>query len=72
MMRCGITLRLKFLYVMMNYTFLKKASAHQREFPLYKIAQPSSGLGTDVRIAYNNFARGGKSLKYQERIKSPF
>jgi predicted ATPase len=29
-------------------------------FPLYKIVQPSSGLGTDVRVAYNNFARGGK------------
>lgn len=29
-------------------------------FPLYKIEQKSSGLGTDVRVAYNNFARGGK------------
>lgn len=29
-------------------------------FPLYKIEQPSTGLGSDVRVAYNNFARGGK------------
>lgn len=29
-------------------------------FPLYRIEQKSSGLGTDVRVAYNNFARGGK------------
>ena len=35
-------------------------SSPSESFPLYKIAQPSSGLGTDVRIAYNNFARGGK------------
>ncbi|EKF9565612.1 AAA family ATPase [Vibrio cholerae] len=35
-------------------------SSPKESFPLYKIAQSSSGLGTDVRIAYNNFARGGK------------
>jgi len=29
-------------------------------FPLYKIEQPSTGLSSDVRVAYNNFARGGK------------
>ncbi|CAH8207078.1 MULTISPECIES: AAA family ATPase [Vibrio] len=29
-------------------------------FPLYKIVQPSSGLGTDVRVAYNNFKPGGR------------
>lgn len=29
-------------------------------FPLYRIEQKSSGLGADVRVAYNNFARGGK------------
>lgn len=29
-------------------------------FPLYRIEQKSSGLGSDVRVAYNNFARGGK------------
>lgn len=29
-------------------------------FPLYKIEQASTGLSTDVRVAYNNFARGGK------------
>lgn len=28
--------------------------------PLYRIEQVSSGLGTDVRVAYNNFARGGR------------
>jgi predicted ATPase len=32
----------------------------KESFPLYKIEQKSSGLGTDVRVAYNNFARGGK------------
>ncbi|EJL3949256.1 AAA family ATPase [Vibrio parahaemolyticus] len=32
----------------------------KESFPLYKIEQPSTGLGTDVRIAYNNFARGGR------------
>lgn len=29
-------------------------------FPLYRIEQPSNGLSTDVRVAYNNFARGGR------------
>jgi len=28
--------------------------------PLYDLDQPSSGRGTDVGVAYNNFARGGK------------
>lgn len=32
----------------------------KENFPLYKIEQASSGLGTDVRVSYNNFARGGK------------
>ena len=32
----------------------------KENFPLYKIEQKSSGLGTDVRVAYNNFARGGR------------
>lgn len=32
----------------------------KESFPLFKIEQPSSGLGTDVRVAYNNFARGGR------------
>lgn len=35
-------------------------SAPQQRFPLYRIEQPSSGLSTDVRVAYNNFARGGQ------------
>ncbi len=29
-------------------------------FPLYRIEQSSDGLSTDVRVAYNNFARGGR------------
>jgi predicted ATPase len=29
-------------------------------FPLYKVEQASVGLGADIRVAYNNFARGGK------------
>jgi predicted ATPase len=28
--------------------------------PLYQLDGPSEGMGTDVRVAYNNFARGGK------------
>ena len=32
----------------------------QESFPLYKIEQKSSGLSLDVRVAYNNFARGGR------------
>lgn len=28
--------------------------------PLYYLDQPSTGRGTDVSVAYNNFARGGK------------
>lgn len=35
-------------------------SSPNESFPLYKIVQASSGFGTDVRVAYNNFARGGK------------
>lgn len=35
-------------------------SSPTETFPLYKIEQKSVGLGTDVRVAYNNFARGGK------------
>lgn len=29
-------------------------------FPLYRVVLPSSGLGTDVRVAYNNFKPGGR------------
>lgn len=32
----------------------------RKKMPLYRIEQPSSGLSTDARVAYNNFARGGK------------
>jgi len=28
--------------------------------PLYEVAQPSTDQNTDLRVAYNNFARGGK------------
>lgn len=35
-------------------------SSAEETFPLYRIEQASHGLGTDVRVAYNNFARGGK------------
>ncbi|MFH0730573.1 MAG: ATP-binding protein [Pseudomonadota bacterium] len=28
--------------------------------PLYEVAQPSAELNTDLRVAYNNFAKGGK------------
>ncbi len=38
----------------------EKITSPSESFPLYKIEQPSSGLGTDVRVAYNNFARGGR------------
>ena len=29
-------------------------------WPLYRIEQPSMGLTNNIRVAYNNFARGGK------------
>jgi hypothetical protein len=35
-------------------------SSPRETFPLYRVEQPSTGLGTDMRVAYNNFARGGK------------
>ena len=45
-------------------------TSNSETFPLYKIGQASSGLGTDVRVAYNNFARGGKKpqLKCTDQI----
>jgi hypothetical protein len=38
--------------------------------PLYHLDQPSSGRGTDVSVAYNNFARGGKKprLKCSDQL----
>jgi predicted ATPase len=30
------------------------------KFPLYEVAQASQGLSSDLRVAYNNFARGGR------------
>ncbi|EIJ43367.1 LOW QUALITY PROTEIN: putative ATPase [Beggiatoa alba B18LD] len=35
-------------------------TAPNKNFPLYRIEQASSGTSHDVRVAYNNFARGGK------------
>lgn len=35
-------------------------SSPLQKFPLYRIEQSSSGLSTDVRVAYNNFSTGGK------------
>lgn len=38
-------------------------------FPLYRVVLPSSGLGTDVRVAYNNFKPGEESLRLTAPIK---
>lgn len=35
-------------------------SSPNESFPLYRIEQVSSGFSNDVRVAYNNFARGGR------------
>lgn len=35
-------------------------TSSSESFPLYRIEQASTGLSTDVKVAYNNFARGGK------------
>lgn len=35
------------------------APAEASTFPLYRIEQPAAGVGNEVRVAYNNFARGG-------------
>ncbi|MBC3933731.1 AAA family ATPase [Undibacterium sp. CY7W] len=35
-------------------------TSSSENFPLYRIEQASTGLSTDVKVAYNNFARGGK------------
>ncbi len=32
----------------------------ENNVPLYDLDQPSSGIGSDVGVAYNNFSRGGK------------
>jgi predicted ATPase len=38
-----------------NETILGEKSS----FPLFQVVSPSVGDGTDIRVAYNNFARGG-------------
>lgn len=35
-------------------------SSPSEAFPLYQVEQVSQGLSTDIRVAYNNFARGGR------------
>lgn len=30
------------------------------KFPLYEVAQASEGMSSDLRVAYNNFAKGGR------------
>lgn len=38
----------------------EKISTEGKTVPLYEVVQPSSGLSNDVRVAYNNFAKGGR------------
>jgi predicted ATPase len=38
----------------------ERISSPDEKFPLYQIEQSSTGLSNDVRVAYNNFAKGGK------------
>jgi len=38
----------------------ERISTAGQTVPLYEIAQPSTGLNSDVRVAYNNFAPRGK------------
>lgn len=35
-------------------------TSSSENFPLYRVEQAASGLSSDIRVAYNNFARGGK------------
>lgn len=35
-------------------------SCQKEIFPLYRVEQPSAGVGTDIRVSYNNFTRGGR------------
>lgn len=37
----------------------KMDALHGSSFPLYQVVGRTSGLGSDLRVAYNNFARGG-------------
>jgi len=38
----------------------EKITSEKESFPLYRIESASTGVSYDVRVAYNNFARGGK------------
>lgn len=38
----------------------ERIQSPKETFPLYQIEQPAKGNSNDVRVAYNNFARGGK------------
>lgn len=40
--------------------------------PLYALVTPSSGIGTDVSVAYNNFARGGHKPHITCNDQMPF
>lgn len=35
-------------------------SSPSENFPLYRVEQAAAGLSSDIRVAYNNFARGGR------------
>ena len=39
------------------------------KFPLYRIEYPAEGLKNEVWVAYNNFARGGKSRRLAALIR---
>ena len=44
----------------MLHVVAENLSDDTNKVPLYSLDQPSTGQGTDVGVAYNNFARGGK------------
>ena len=44
----------------MLHVVAESLSDGTNKVPLYALDQPSTGQGTDVGVAYNNFARGGK------------
>lgn len=55
-----ITLRDGDLHITQEMIIPLSILGEEEELPLYKIEQPSAGLSTDVKVSYNNFARGGK------------
>jgi len=38
----------------------EQITSEKENFPLYRVESVSTGLSNDIRVAYNNFARGGK------------